>query len=95
MGKNDENESEIQDECKRKNIYAYLYNPKRKMYKHELYLNIKNSLKNVFKLGKKRCTHLGSTLYYNKEDNTYECPCHGSKFSSDGKLISNPANNDL
>ena len=81
--------------CKRKNIYAYLYNPKRKMYKKELYSNIKNSLKNVFKLSKKRCTHLGSALYYNKEDNTYECPCHGSKFSSDGKLISNPATNDL
>jgi Rieske Fe-S protein len=40
-----------------------------------------------------RCTHLGCTLE-NGEEN-YSCPCHGSKFSLDGKVLKGPALDDL
>ena len=41
------------------------------------------------------CTHLGCELYFNNIDETWECPCHGSKFSYDGKSIEVPGNKNL
>lgn len=41
------------------------------------------------------CTHLGCGLMFNKIDRTYDCPCHGSKFNFNGRLISGPAKKDL
>lgn len=41
------------------------------------------------------CTHLGCELHFNNVEKIWECPCHGSKFSYDGKNIEAPANKDL
>lgn len=48
----------------------------------------------VFKV-KPICTHLGCELYFNNVDKIWECPCHGSKFTYDGKSIEVPSNKDL
>jgi cytochrome b6-f complex iron-sulfur subunit len=40
-----------------------------------------------------RCTHLGCILE-NTTDG-FECPCHGSCYSLDGKVVSGPATRDL
>jgi len=37
------------------------------------------------------CTHLGCELMYNNAEHTYDCPCHGSRFSHDGTIIEGPA----
>ena len=41
------------------------------------------------------CTHLGCELYFNNVDKVWECPCHGSKFTYDGKSIEVPSNKNL
>ena len=41
------------------------------------------------------CTHLGCELSYNSLENTWDCPCHGSRFTMDGKPIEAPAVKDL
>lgn len=37
------------------------------------------------------CTHLGCIANWKSEDNVIACPCHGSKFDKEGKVIDGPA----
>ena len=57
--------------------------------------NIKNAIKHLLTFNQKRCTHLGCALRYNASEDTYECPCHGSKYDKNGKVIVGPALKDL
>jgi cytochrome b6-f complex iron-sulfur subunit len=37
------------------------------------------------------CTHLGCVTRYQPGEETIACPCHGSRFSLDGEVLSGPA----
>lgn len=37
------------------------------------------------------CTHMGCELVYKDADKTFDCPCHGSRFSYEGKVIEGAA----
>jgi len=39
------------------------------------------------------CTHLGCVV--NKEENGFTCPCHGSRYDLDGKVLKGAAPRDL
>ncbi|MEG0073160.1 MAG: FAD-dependent oxidoreductase [Clostridia bacterium] len=41
------------------------------------------------------CTHLGCLLVFNNLEKTWDCPCHGSRFTFEGKCIYGPSNKDL
>lgn len=41
------------------------------------------------------CMHLGCTVSWNKDEMTWDCPCHGSRYTYEGKVINGPANSDL
>jgi cytochrome b6-f complex iron-sulfur subunit len=38
-----------------------------------------------------KCTHLGCTVPWNKDENQFHCPCHGSLFDRHGKVVGGPA----
>ena len=42
-----------------------------------------------------KCMHLGCELSWNALDKTWDCPCHGSRYTYEGKLIYGPSKKDL
>ncbi len=41
------------------------------------------------------CPHLGCIVEWNKNESSWDCPCHGSRFDKHGHLLCGPANCDL
>ncbi len=42
-----------------------------------------------------QCPHLGCIVRWNNDENSWDCPCHGSRFTIEGKVINGPSNSDL
>lgn len=79
----------------KKNEYERLFSPARSMVTKQLAVNLGESVRGILSLSKPRCPHLGCTLKWNKEEHSWDCPCHGSRFSENGTVLENPANGNL
>ena len=47
----------------------------------------KDSIKHIVK---NKCPHLKCNLVFNNEEKTWDCPCHGSRFTIDGNVLEGP-----
>ena len=79
----------------KENPYAEVFNPSRSMWKPQLAVNGLEAVVSLLTPSKPRCPHLGCVLKWNSAERTWDCPCHGSRFDQEGRLLNNPANGDL
>ena len=74
---------------------ARLLNPSRSILQPQLLVNGAEAVWNLLRPTRPRCPHLGCALRWNSQEHSWDCPCHGSRFSAAGKLLDNPATDDL
>lgn len=78
----------------RDNPYAAAFSPARTMLRPQLARNGLSSVLGLLTPTVPRCPHMGCALKYNPQEHSWDCPCHGSRFGEDGRLIDNPATDD-
>lgn len=79
----------------KENMYSEVFAPSRTILRPQLFTNALEATVNLITPTAPRCPHLGCALKWNPVEHSWDCPCHGSRFSGDGKLIDNPATADL
>lgn len=78
-----------------RNDYSDIFSPSRNIIKPQLFINGGKAIKNLLIPKAKRCPHMGCALKWNSAEHSWDCACHGSRFSDTGKVLDNPANGDL
>ena len=83
--------------CEVENPYEVLFRPSRFMVRasaKDLLKDIGISTAGLIRGGfhrNRRCPHMGCGCRWNPNEQSWDCPCHGSRFKADGSLIDNPA----
>ena len=86
----------LTDKILGKNKLAFnVFSPSRSILKPRLISNAFEAAANLITPSSKRCPHLGCALKWNPAEHSWDCPCHGSRFTKDGKVLDNPANGDM
>ena len=79
----------------KENPYAPLFSPRRSILHKQLLCNTLETTVNLLRPTKPRCPHLGCALRWNEAERSWDCACHGSRFDKNGKVLNNPATDDL
>lgn len=78
----------------KENDWLKVFTPQRNILKPQLLVNAGEAVFNLLAPTSKRCSHMGCALKWNDAEQTWDCPCHGSRYEKDGKLIDNPSKKD-
>lgn len=73
------------------NPYARIFSPRRSILHPQLFANAAEATANMLSFRRPRCPHLGCALEWNSFEHSWDCPCHGSRFSDSGRLLDSPA----
>lgn len=79
----------------KENPWAQVFSPSRTILRPQLALNGLEAAASFLTPTARRCPHLGCALKWNPYEHTWDCPCHGSRFTEGGRCIDNPATGDL
>lgn len=79
----------------KENSYTHLFSPSRSMLRKQLFINGGEATMNLLRPTRPRCPHLGCALHWNKQEHSWDCACHGSRFDKNGRVLNNPATDDL
>jgi len=63
-------------------------------YKDEVIALSKDSSGNLHAVSP-TCTHMKCSVTWNESEQSWDCPCHGARYSPDGKVLTGPASKDL
>lgn len=82
----------------KENSYAKVFSPQRLLIRagyKKFFVDVWESIiglgAGVFVPKGQRCTHMGCALHWNEEEESWDCSCHGSRFTKEGETIDNPA----
>ena len=75
--------------------YQEVFDPSRSVLHPQLAANTGESVLNLLTPTRPRCPHMGCALKYNSQEHSWDCPCHGSRFAEDGRLLDGPATGGL
>lgn len=76
----------------REDRYEALFDPARSILRPQLAVNALEAVVNLLTPTAPRCPHMGCALKYNPQEHSWDCPCHGSRFAEDGRVLDGPAN---
>ena len=76
----------------RKSEIAEVFSPSRTVMRPQLFRNIAESGIQFLTPTVPRCPHLGCVLKWNRHEHSWDCPCHGSRFTAQGRVLESPAN---
>ncbi len=86
----------------RKHSYSKVFSPQRMYVKAgfgkafmDVCMSVKGLTEGWILRKKPRCSHMGCGLKWNGEEQTWDCPCHGSRYDRNGHLIDNPATKNI
>lgn len=79
----------------RENPLTPVFDPSRRMLRPQLFVNGAEAAASLLTLKKPRCPHMGCALKWNPYERSWDCACHGSRFSEDGRVQNGPATGDL
>lgn len=78
----------------REDRYEALFDPARTVLRPQLAVNALEAVVDLLTPTTPRCPHMGCALKYDPQEHTWDCPCHGSRFTEDGRVLDGPANGD-
>ena len=79
----------------KKNPFSDVFSPSRSILHPQLALNGLEAAAGLLSPTVKRCPHLGCALKWNPQEQSWDCPCHGSRFTEEGNRIDGPATGNL
>lgn len=79
----------------RSNPCQEVFAPSRSVLHPQLAANAGESVLNLLTPTRPRCPHMGCALKYDAQEHSWDCPCHGSRFAEDGRLLDGPATGNL
>ena len=80
--------------CGKEHPLAQMLRPDRSVMRKQLFINIGETLADFAIPTVKRCPHLGCALRWNLTEHSWDCPCHGSRFTENGELLNDPSQKD-
>ena len=88
--------------CGRAPLYAKVFSPQRFLLRASFkdafldsLISVKSLVCGAFCRKSPRCSHLGCKLVWNPNEQTWDCPCHDSRYTENGAILDNPTKKRL